>query len=249
MKPLISLQNVKKTYQTPAEETIAIKGFSLDIFKGDFIAIVGPSGCGKSTILSIIAGLDSPSTGEVIQNGNLTMGYMLQHDHLFNWRTIYKNAIIGLEIKNANTKENAKYVLELLKKYGLYEFRNAYPKQLSGGMRQRAALIRTLAIKPDILLLDEPFSALDYQTRLTVSEDIANIISEENKTAILVTHDLSEAISIANKIVVMSSRPSTIKNIYNIDFGETTSAMQKRKHPAFAEYYDRIWRDIDKNES
>lgn len=249
MEPLVSLQNIRKTYQTPDEETIAIKGFSLDIYKGDFIALVGPSGCGKSTVLSIIAGLDKPSGGKIIKKDNVTTGYMLQHDHLFNWKSIYKNAIIGLEIQKRNTAENSQYVIELLKKYGLYEFRNAYPKQLSGGMRQRAALIRTLAIKPDILLLDEPFSALDYQTRLNVSEDIANIISKENKTAVLVTHDLSEAISIADKVVVMSSRPSQIKNIYDIHFEKGSSVMQKRRHPDFAKYYDKIWRDIDKNES
>lgn len=249
MEPLVSLRNIQKTYQTPDEETIAIKGFSLDIYKGDFIALVGPSGCGKSTVLSIIAGLDQPSGGKIIKNDNVTTGYMLQHDHLFNWKSIYKNAIIGLEIQKRNTAENSQYVIELLKKYGLYEFRNAYPKQLSGGMRQRAALIRTLAIKPDILLLDEPFSALDYQTRLNVSEDIANIISKENKTAVLVTHDLSEAISIADKVVVMSSRPSQIKNIYDIHFEKDSSVMQKRRHPDFAKYYDKIWRDIDKNES
>lgn len=249
MEPLVSLQNIQKTYQTPAEETIAIKGFSLDIYKGDFIALVGPSGCGKSTVLSIIAGLDKPTGGKIIKKDNVTTGYMLQHDHLFNWKSIYKNAIIGLEIQKRNTAENSQYVIELLKKYGLYEFRNAYPKQLSGGMRQRAALIRTLAIKPDILLLDEPFSALDYQTRLNVSEDIANIISKENKTAVLVTHDLSEAISITDKVVVMSSRPSQIKNIYDIHFEKGSSVMQKRRHPNFAKYYDKIWRDIDKNES
>lgn len=249
MEPLISLRNVRKTYQSITEETVAIKGFSLDIFKGDFIAIVGPSGCGKSTILSLIAGLDTPSDGSIVKDSTLTTGYMLQHDHLFDWRTIFKNTILGLEINKTANNENREYVMMLLKKYGLYEFRNSYPKQLSGGMRQRAALIRTLAIKPDILLLDEPFSALDYQTRLSVSEDIANIIAQENKTAILVTHDLSEAISIANKIVVMSARPSVIKNIYEIDFDGISASMEKRKHTAFAEYYDAIWKDIDKDES
>ena len=248
MEPLVYMKDIKKTYQTVNEETCAIKGFSLKIYNGEFIAVVGPSGCGKSTVLSIIAGLCAPSAGEVLMPENISIGYMLQRDHLLSWRTIYKNAVVGLEVQKKLTEENAAYVNYLLETYGLDQFRNSYPNQLSGGMRQRAALIRTLAIKPDILLLDEPFSALDYQTRLTVSDDVAEIITKEGKTAVLVTHDLSEAISMASRVVVMSARPSTIKNIYDISFPNCTSTPEKRRDPKFAAYFEKIWKDIDKNE-
>lgn len=245
MQPLIELKNISKIYQTPFEETIAVKDFSLTIFKGDFIAIVGPSGCGKSTVLSIISGLTIPSSGTVELKNDTLPGYMLQNDHLFSWRTIRKNALLGLEVQHKLTDENALYVEELLKKYGLYDFGSFYPSQLSGGMRQRTALIRTLALKPDILLLDEPFSSLDYQTRLAVSDDIRKIISNEDKTAILVTHDISEAISLADKIIVMTARPSSIKNVYDIKLKYDSSCFEKRKSPEFAGYYDKIWRDLD----
>lgn len=190
MKKILEVKDICKTYQAQNGEIEALKDISFDIEEGEYISIIGPSGCGKSTLLSIIAGLESKTKGETYINGKI--GYMLQKDNLLEWRTIYKNVLLGLEIQNNSTTENKEYVLELLKKYGLYEFKDKYPMQLSGGMRQRVALIRTLAIRPKILLLDEAFSALDYQTRLMVTEDIYKILKNENITALMVTHDISE---------------------------------------------------------
>ena len=190
MKKILEVKNICKTYQSKNGEIEALKNISFDINEGEYISIIGPSGCGKSTLLSIISGLENKSSGEIYINGKI--GYMLQKDNLLEWRTIYKNVLLGLEIQKENTQENRKYVEELLKKYGLYEFKDKYPTQLSGGMRQRVALIRTLAIRPKILLLDEAFSALDYQTRLMVTEDIFKILKAENITALMVTHDISE---------------------------------------------------------
>ena len=190
MKKILEVKNICKTYQSLNGEIEALKNISFDIKEGEYISIIGPSGCGKSTLLSIISGLESKSSGEIYIDGKI--GYMLQKDNLLEWRTIYKNVLLGLEIQKENTQENREYVEELLKKYGLYEFKDKYPAQLSGGMRQRVALIRTLAIRPKILLLDEAFSALDYQTRLMVTEDIFKILKAENITALMVTHDISE---------------------------------------------------------
>ena len=190
MKKILEVKNICKTYQSLNGEIEALKNISFDIKEGEYISIIGPSGCGKSTLLSIISGLESKSSGEIYIDGKI--GYMLQKDNLLEWRTIYKNVLLGLEIQKDNTQENREYVEELLKKYGLYEFKDKYPAQLSGGMRQRVALIRTLAIRPKILLLDEAFSALDYQTRLMVTEDIFKILKAENITALMVTHDISE---------------------------------------------------------
>ncbi|MCT4686567.1 ABC transporter ATP-binding protein [Vallitalea sp.] len=200
MSPLVKIQNLSYTYHTPKGETKTLENINLMINKGDFISIVGPSGCGKSTLLSVISGLIQPSIGEVVLDKSLMnndshyIGYMLQKDHLFEWRTVYKNVLLGLEINNKLTAKNLEYIDSLLKQYGLYDFKNYKPSQLSGGMRQRAALIRTLALKPEILLLDEPFAALDYQTRLSAGDEIGTIIKNENKTALLVTHDIAEAI-------------------------------------------------------
>ena len=190
MKKILEVKNICKTYQAQNGEIEALKNISFDVKEGEYVSIIGPSGCGKSTLLSIISGLESKTSGEIYINGKI--GYMLQKDNLLEWRTIYKNVLLGLEIQNDNTAENREYVEELLKKYGLYEFKDKYPTQLSGGMRQRVALIRTLAIRPNILLLDEAFSALDYQTRLMVTEDIFKILKAENITALMVTHDISE---------------------------------------------------------
>ena len=192
MKKVLEIKNICKTYQAPNGEIDALKNISFDINEGEYISIIGPSGCGKSTLLSIIAGLEAKTSGEIYIDGKI--GYMLQKDNLLEWRTIYNNVLLGLEIQKNNTLENRKYVENLLKKYGLYEFKDKYPRQLSGGMRQRVALIRTLAIRPKILLLDEAFSALDYQTRLMVTEDIYKILKNENITALMVTHDISEGI-------------------------------------------------------
>lgn len=192
MNKFLKINNLKKIYHDELGETLAIEDISLDVNERDFISIVGPSGCGKSTLLSILGGLEDKSNGDITTKNNLKIGYMLQSDSLFPWRTVYENCLVGLEVKNLLTDSNKEKVLNLLKTYGLYEFKDKYPNSLSGGMKQRVALIRTLALDPDILLLDEPFSALDYQTRLTLSDDLYNIIKKENKTAIMVTHDLAE---------------------------------------------------------
>ena len=199
-------------------------GKGLHGWPGEFVSIIGPSGCGKSTLLSIIAGLEEKSEGEIyIQNEKVTgvspkIGYMLQRDCLLEWRTIFSNALFGLEVKGKKSKENIEYVESLLKKYSLYDFKDKYPSEISGGMRQRAALIRTLAVKPKILLLDEAFCALDYQTRIMVTNDIYQILRQENITALIVTHDISEAISMSDRVLVLSKRPGTIKDIHKIDF-------------------------------
>lgn len=254
--PILTLNQLGYSYHTLSGETKALENISFQVFPGEFVAIVGPSGCGKSTLLNIIAGQITGYSGLLKfndtsmrtlknQSTDLQIGYMLQHDHLFDWRTIYKNVCLGLEIKNVMTKENIEYVLSLLEKYGLYDFKDKKPSQLSGGMRQRAALIRTLALNPKLLLLDEPFSALDYQTRLQVSGDIGNIIRENGKTAILVTHNLSEAISLADKIIVLTKRPATIKRIVDISLTITdNSPLGYRTAPEFNEYFNDIWEDL-----
>ena len=242
---ILKVKDLRKIYHTKNNEILAVDNFSLNLKQGEFIAIVGPSGCRKSTILSILCGLDKASSGTIEIDQNLKFGYMLQGDNLFDWRTIYKNCLIGLELENKLTKENIEYVNNLLDTYGLKDFKKAYPNNLSGGMRQRVSLIRTLATKPDILFLDEPFSALDYQTRLAVSDDVYKIIKKEKKSAIMVTHDLSEAISMADRVIVMSPRPSKIKSIYEIKLTGKSTPIQNRKAKEFAYYYDKIWKDID----
>lgn len=245
----VNFSNVSYRYHTLEGETLAVNNLSLNIKEGEFIGIVGPSGCGKSTLLSLISGLITPTAGEIAIHGvpvtepSQKVAYMLQQDQLFEWRTIWKNAMLGLEVQhklNDKTKQN---VNTLLEKYGLADFKNAYPRQLSGGMRQRAALIRTLAVEPDILLLDEPFSALDYQTRLTVSDEIAEIIKKERKTALLVTHDISEAISMSSRILVLSARPAQVKKIYEIDLPDL-SPLERRRSPRFPEYFNDIWKEL-----
>ena len=228
---LIEIKNLSKSYFNIKGETKVLDKISFNLYKNDFLGIIGPSGCGKSSILNIISGLDKEYTGKIKKKDSIRIGYMLQEDALFSWLTIYENTILGLKIKKELSQDNILYVNNLLKKYNLYDFKDKYPHELSGGMKQRVSLIRTLAIKPDVLLLDEPFSALDYQTKINVSNDVFNIIKNENKTIILVTHDINEAIKFCNKIIVLSKRPSKIKNIYNIEKG--------------INYYDIIWKDID----
>ncbi|MEL7567971.1 MAG: ABC transporter ATP-binding protein [Dehalobacterium sp.] len=252
MKARVELDNIGMKYQSLNGEINALEKINFTVYDGEFICIVGPSGCGKSTLLSIISGLLTPTSGNIFLNGeeitgtSKKIGYMLQKDHLFEWRTILQNVLLGLEIQKAVTKKTKEHALQLLNTYGLYEFRNKYPHQLSGGMRQRAALIRTLMTNPEILLLDEAFSALDYQTRLAVSEDIYTIIKKENKTAILVTHDIAEAISMANRVIILSQRPGTIKNIYQITLtcGERTP-LNSREAPEFRHYFQAIWKELD----
>ena len=244
MKEVLKLKKVSKRYQAKNGEVEALSNISFDVKEGEFVSIIGPSGCGKSTLLSIIAGLEPKTQGDIQIDGNT--GYMLQKDSLLEWRSIYDNVLFGLEIGHKKTKENEAYVLELLKKYGLYEFKDKYPTQLSGGMRQRAALIRTLAIKPNILLLDEAFSALDYQTRIMVTNDIFQILKNENITAVIVTHDISEAISMSDRVIVLSKRPATVKNIHNIEFEmDNRNPINCRESPKFSKYFDTIWKELD----
>ncbi|HEX2926008.1 MAG TPA: ABC transporter ATP-binding protein [Ruminiclostridium sp.] len=252
MSYIVEINNIGMNYQSPNGEIPAITNISLKIEKGEFICIVGPSGCGKSTLLSIIAGLLPPSSGNISINGadisgtSPEVGYMLQKDYLFEWRTILENVRLGLEIRKAMSSENIEYMNNLLITYDLYDFKDKYPSQLSGGMRQRAALIRTLVLKPEILLLDEAFSALDYQTRLAVADDIYSIIKKENKTAILVTHDIAESISMADRVVVLTSRPATIRGIHTINLTcEVRTPFSSREAPEFRHYFNTIWKELD----
>lgn len=246
MEPILKINHLKKNYHDLTGEIIAVEDISLEVQEKEFISIVGPSGCGKSTVLSILSNLETKSQGKIIfSKDNCRVGYMLQKDSLFPWRTILENCLIGLEVNHELTNENKERVINLLKTYGLADFMNKYPDSLSGGMRQRVALIRTLAINPDILLLDEPFSALDYQTRLALSDDVYKIIKQEGKTAIMVTHDLAEAISLSDRIVVLTKRPAKIKKIYKIELTNKSSPINNRKCKEFSIYYDKIWRDLD----
>ncbi len=252
MSAAVELKHIKMNYQEESGETAAIHDVSFSVEPGEFVSIVGPSGCGKSTLLSIICGLIKPSSGSVWVQGecvdkpNPALGYMLQRDQLLEWRNILNNALLGLEIQKRMTPENIDYVDMLLDKYGLGDFKYKRPSALSGGMRQRAALIRVLALKPDLLLLDEPFSALDYQTRLYVADEIGSIIRQENKTAILVTHDISEAVSLSDRVIVLSRRPSVVKFETPISFdSEHRSAMKTRDTKEFKDYFNAIWKQLD----
>ncbi len=244
MSKILEIKNLKKNYHTIQKETCAVKDFSMELEEGEFVAIVGPSGCGKSTILSILSGLEEKSSG-TISYGDKKIGYMLQTDALFEWLTILENCLLGLRIKKELTEEKKDYVISLLKKYGLGDFLDSYPNHLSGGMRQRVALIRTLATKPDILLADEPFSALDYQSRLTISEDVFRILKEEKKSLILVTHDIAEAVSMGNRVIVLTKRPAMIKKEYEIVLEHPSTPIENRKDKAFSYYYEEIWKEID----
>ena len=252
MEPLLEVRNVCLSYHSMTGETPALSHISFHLLPGEFLAIVGPSGCGKSTLLNLIAGLLEPEEGSITIKGqpvssqSCRIGYMLQKDHLLEWRTIYKNILLGLEIRRERSRDRLNDIEEMLRTYGLDKFRNAYPSQLSGGMRQRAALIRTLALKPELLILDEPFSALDYQTRLSVSDDIGRILRAEKKPAILVTHDIAEAISMADRIVVLSARPATVKKIIPIDFSmKNRTPLECRNAPEFKDYFNLIWKELN----
>lgn len=248
MNSIIKLCHISKHYNTLEGEINAINNIDLEIKKGEIVSLVGPSGCGKSTLLSIISNLDKDYDGKVIKKNDLKIAYMLQSDALLPFLTIYENAILGLKITKQLTKENLEYVDYLFKLYNLEEFKNNYPKSLSGGMKQRVALIRTLALKPDLLLLDEPFSALDQQSRLLISDDVYKIVKIEKKTVILVTHNIEEAITFSDKIVVLSKRPSNIKNIIDVKFNNKESIYERRKDEKFNDYFDIIWKDLDINE-
>lgn len=249
MNKILTCKNISKKYNTINGEIEAIKEISLDVNEGDFIALVGASGCGKSTLLSILAGLTKQSNGEVqYYIEKPVIGYMLQEDALFEHYTILDNILLGLKIQNKLNEENRNYAINLLKKYNLDKFMYKKPSELSGGMKQRVALIRTLAIKPDLLFLDEAFSALDFSTRLSVSDDVYKIIKENKKTTIMVTHDIGEAVSMASKVVVLSKSPSIIKNVYIIELENKGLPTENRKDSKFNYYYDLIWKDLDKDE-
>lgn len=245
---ILELKNISYAYHNLQGETPALQDISFGVKEGEFVAIVGPSGCGKSTLLSIIAGLLKPEGGTIVVNnpdGSLhypKVGYMLQHDHLFEWRTVYKNVILGLEINHMLTPDRLAYVDKLLHDYELEKFKDKRPSELSGGMKQRAALIRTLAMGPELLLLDEPFSALDYQTRLMVSADICRLIRQTGKTVIIITHDLSEAISLADRIIVLSKRPATVKEEVPIHLTPPDDSPLAARHaPEFQGYFSHLW--------
>ena len=247
---ILAFDGVRMIYHTRTKETLAAENMSFSIYEGEFVAVIGPSGCGKTTVLSLAAGLLSPSAGSVcvrgkkVHRGMPCFGYMLQKDELFPWRTVEQNLFLPLEIKKMNTPENRKRALSLAEKYGLGGFLKSMPDQLSGGMRQRAALIRTLAAQPEILLLDEPFSALDYQTRLNVCDDVYNIIRSEKKTAMLVTHDISEAISVADRILVLSARPAHVVAVHELNFGDTVP-LKRREMPEFSRWFETLWKELN----
>lgn len=254
MEPVLELKNINYAYHTLEGETTALTDISFSVAPGEFVAIVGPSGCGKSTLLSVISGLLSAEKGLIKINGKYlrdsttNIGYMLQHDHLFEWRTIYHNILLGLEIQHTLSARSREKARELLDTYGLKQFADSRPSELSGGMRQRAALIRTLVLEPDILLLDEPFSALDYQTRLSVGDDIGQILKNAHKTALLVTHDLSEAVSLADRVIVLTSRPATVKTILPITFDlSEDTPMHRRNAPEFKTYFNQIWKELNQD--
>lgn len=250
--PIVEIDHLSLNYHTKAGETKALEDLTLSVDQGEFIGIVGPSGCGKSTLLSLIAGLIHPSSGSVrvnhkeVKKPSINVGYMFQNDHLFEWKNISSNVCLGLEIQNRLTPETKKNAEHLLDKYGLGDFKHSYPSELSGGMRQRVALIRTLACNPELLLLDEPFSALDYQTRITISNEISTILKNENKTTILVTHDIAEAISLSSRIVILTDRPGKVKRIIPITFDmENPTPLKLRSIPKFQLYFQEIWKELN----
>jgi len=249
---LINIYNISLTYHSLKGETPAIDNLNFSIEKGEFISLIGPSGCGKSTLLNIISGLLKPSDGRIIYNDKDIknrldkMGYMFQKDYLFEWLSVRSNVMLGLKIKGLDTEENIKRADKLLENYQLDRFKNHKPSELSGGMKQRVALIRTLALNPDVLLLDEPFSALDYQTRLKVCDDVKGIIKKEGKTAIMVTHDLGEAITTSDRIIVLTKRPAKLKLDVEINFkNKEATPFQRRKEPEFNEYFNLLWKELD----
>ena len=255
MREILELSGVCLTYQAENGEVEALRDVSFSAWEGELISIVGPSGCGKSTLLSIVAGLVKPTGGEIkiagtpVSGVSDKIGYMLQKDNLLDWRSIRSNILLGLEIRKMLHPENIEYADSLLETYGLADFGDKYPPQLSGGMRQRAALIRTLAVRPELLLLDEAFSALDYQTRLAVTEDVCGILKKEKKTALIVTHDIPEGISLADHVISMSGRPGTVKAIHKMVFesedGSLLTPLERRNHPEFGKYFNLIWRELN----
>lgn len=245
MNSILSIEHVSKEFETSSGSLLAIEDLSFDVGKGEIVAVVGTSGCGKSTLLNILAGLDEKTSGKITYSVEKPrISYMLQNDALLSWRSVLENATLGLELLGIKTDENVERVRKMICEYGLEEFIDKKPTCLSGGMKQRVALVRSLAIDPDILLLDEPFSALDYYTRLTISEDVHDIIKKSGKSAIIITHDIQEALSLGDKVVVLSSRPSSVKNVYTTNFGKM-DIIDKRSTNEFQELYKKIWGDLD----
>jgi NitT/TauT family transport system ATP-binding protein len=255
--PELAIRNVGLKYMTPEREMMALQDVSLDVAAGEFVALVGPSGCGKSTLLTLLAGLVAPSRGSIAIRGtdvtapSRRVGFMFQKDTLFEWRSVLQNVLIGAELLGLGRAASQQRAEDLLKGYGLEDFMHSLPHQLSGGMRQRVALARTLLPKPDILLLDEPFSALDYQTRLALSDEMAGILRREGKTVVLVTHDIGEAVSMADRVVVMSRRPGRIKTQFDIRFGAgpRPTPLQARALPEFNDYFRKVWDQLDMQSS
>lgn len=248
MKDILSIENLRKIYHTPKQEIFAVDNFSFRLFDGDFVSIVGPSGCGKSTILSILSGIEEQSSGKIKVKDSIRIGYMPQQDALFEWLNVLENCLLPLKITKSFTHKKKEYVNALLKKYGLDQFQKSYPQNLSGGMKQRVSLIRTLSTNPDILLMDEPFSSLDYQSRLLLSDDIHRIIKGEKKSAIMVTHSIEEAITMSDVVVVLSGRPSKIKKIIKIERKENLKPTENKKDPNYNQYYDMIWKELELHE-
>lgn len=248
----LTLTDVSMGYVTRREAILALESISLSIENGEFVSILGPSGCGKTTLLSIIAGLLTPTSGQIkvgekeIKKGNTKMGYMLQQDYLFPWRTIEENITLGLKIRklyNESTKQGA---LNWLKQLGLEDKKELYPNQLSGGMRQRVALVRMLAANPSLMLLDEPFSALDYQTKLKLEDLVFQTLKSEKKTAVLVTHDIGEAIAMSDRVVLLSPRPGRIHRVFEIPKGlANILPFEARQHQHFNEQFQFIWREME----
>ena len=251
----VEVNHIYMNYHSFKGETKALEDINFSVQEGEFVSIVGPSGCGKSTVLNILAGLLKPSSGTVCVDGiecnviSKKVGYMFQRDHLFEWLNVWENVALGLKIQHKLNSESIEKLNTLLLNYNLWDFRKHRPDELSGGMRQRVALIRTLALDPEVLLLDEPFSALDYQTRLNVSDEIYQIIKQEAKTAVMVTHDIAEAVSMSNRIVVLSKRPAIVKKIFNINFEkEYATPLKHREAPEFRVYFNDIWKELDFND-
>jgi len=253
---LVDIKHVSHTYFTPDSATSALENITLYINEGEFVSFLGPSGCGKTTLLSIIAGLFPPSKGTVLVDGlnphktNNLIGYMLQQDYLFPWKTIKENVLLGLEILGAANKGTEHDTLELLKQIGLNGVENQYPGQLSGGMRQRAALVRTLAVQPKLLLLDEPFSALDYQTKLKLEDLVVDTLKAFQKTAVLVTHDIGEAICMSDRIFLFSPRPGRLHQTFIIpDSLRKLTPFEARNHQDFPAFFQMVWKELEGLES
>ena len=247
MKKIIEIKNLSKKYYTKTNEVTALKDINMDVFKGEFLTIIGPSGCGKSTLLSIIGEIEPLTSGSMTTIDDLKIGYMFQTDTLLDWLNVLDNCMLSLKIDKEVTSDKEEEVIKLLEKYGLGEFVYAYPSQLSGGMRQRTALIRTLVSKPNLVLLDEPFSALDFQSRQLVSDDVYKILKEQNITAIMVSHDISEAISMSDRVIILSNRPAVIKGVYDIKLDNPSTPINNKKDINFNKYFDILWKELDIN--